>query len=92
VVDAARMVDAPDYYTMIKIDNAQRTNAALTLSERAGHDRHVLAYYLVQLGLAEHHADGTFGSTVDIEGQSWRQAGSAGDTYRLPVGDLDDCR
>lgn len=90
---AADMSDLiPDAPRLLPITNQQRRDAALTLAEWHP-TRPRLAYFLVQLGLAEHQLDGTFTSVSDRDDVSWfsRDEGVAV-TFRLPVGALDDCR
>lgn len=73
--------------------NTQRHSAALTLAEHHL-DKHTLAYFLCQLGLAEHREDERFVSVYDRDEGSWfsRRKELPGDTYRLALGALDDCR
>lgn len=90
----AHMAELPDYPGSIALTNAQRHHAAVTLAEHCQPDRHLLAYFLTQLGLAEHHEDGTFTARSDREERSWFSGRNdrSGTLFTLPVSQLDDCR
>lgn len=90
----AGMADLPDYPGSAILTNQQRHAAALTLAEDFADDKHVLCYYLVQLGLATHCEDGTFSSAMDHHEQHWfsRRDDGSHPSFTLPASQLDDCR
>jgi hypothetical protein len=82
----------PQAPLVMPLTNHQRRSAAISLAERHP-SRHRLAYFLVQLGLAQHEEDGTFTSTRDREDVSWFSRDQVATLpFRLPAGALDDCR
>lgn len=73
--------------------NTQRHSAALSLAEMQP-DKRTLVYFLCQLGLAEHCADGRFASLNARDEGRWfsRDQSLPSDTFTLPVGTVDDRR
>ncbi len=89
----AHMADLPEFQGSILLSDSQRQRAAVSLADRFG-DKHVLAYFLVQLGLARHCSDGTFTAIEQRDGSTWFSPRNdrTKPTFTLPVGKLDDCR
>jgi hypothetical protein len=91
----ADMADLPEFLGTYNLNASQRRHAALSVAERFGGDQHRLAYYLVELGLADHQEDGTFTAHEERDGGTWfspRHDGARRAAFALPVGQLDDCR
>lgn len=90
----AHMADLPEFLGTYNLNASQRHDAALSLAERFAGDRHLLAYYLVELGLADHRQDGTFTAHQEREGGTWfsPRHDTVRATFALPVGQLDDRR
>lgn len=63
----ANMSDlVPDTGVLLPISDAQRADAAVTIADMFSDDRHAVAYFLAELGLAAHQDDGTFTATMEV--------------------------
>jgi hypothetical protein len=74
------------------LSDDDRRKAALAVAD-AYPDPGALAYLLVELGLAEHVADGTFVSTRNVDDGAWFVPNGKYVTngpYRIAIGSLDD--